>query len=1020
LLTLISLCLAGFAFVPGAYAKTALINASTVSGGASSVEAQIATSQGYVVTVVSDAAWGAMTAAQFGSYDLLIAGDPFCSGLPPGLVASAPVFGPVVLGTAGGRPLAGNRVLVGTDPVLHGGTLSSARGEIIRDGIAFAGKQPGRTGFYFDATCAGPIGQSAQILAILNSISSGAGAWTINPLPPCGGNVSLIAFEPSFATLTTADLAGWSCSVHESFPTFPTDWSALAVATDTATKPTCGVDPNTGLSACGQAYILIAGSSIIVVSGSISITPLDATNPVGTSHTVTAHVTSGGAPLPGQVVTFTVTGQNAGAVGTCAPAGCVTDANGDVSFTYTDANGAGDDTIKASFTDATGSLQSATAQKHWIGCSASYDLSVEVGYANGGTGTSGKYTAGPDSGFVIIKNNGLQPFVGELSLDGIAGVGVASDVHDTSGASYTLAPGASFRLEAGPESSNQGGFNKACGGPDNGLLLSIIGTSAGLSVNYQVFDKDIHSGTFAVNPFSVNLDNYILQGGDPFGRDTGDGFEIPQAHAKFEVAGSCKDPCGLACPGDITVCNDSGLCSAVVNYAGPILSGGCSGVTITCSPASGSTFPVGTTPVKCTATDASGAIVATCTFNVTVNDTEKPKITCPKDVTVECNTSIDPSVTGTATATDNCGSPKVSYVDSVGLGTCPNTKLISRTWTATDSAGNSASCVQTITVVDTTPPTIGGQGANATIECPAIPVFTAPTAKDNCDPKPQVIVVSDVTTPGCGGTYSRTITWVAQDCTGNKSGTVSQTITVVDTTPPTITCPGNITHNTDPGVCSAKLNPGTATATDTCSGATVVGVRSDGAALNAPYPKGVTTITWTATDACGNHSSCPQTITVLDKEPPTVTCSVGTSTLWPPEHDLINVGLAARATDNCDGSGLPVTVLVFSDEDELAPASGNFSPDAKNLGVGTLRLRSERRGDADGRVYLIVTKSTDSSGNTGFCSSTVTVTHDQSAASIASVAAQAAAAQAYASSHNGAPPPGYFVIGNGPIVGPKQ
>ena len=50
-----------------------------------------------------------------------------------------------------------------------------------------------------------------------------------------------------------------------------------------------------------------------------------------------------------------------------------TDANGDVTFTYTDTNGAGDDTIKASFTDATGSLQSATAQKHWVGVATAGD-----------------------------------------------------------------------------------------------------------------------------------------------------------------------------------------------------------------------------------------------------------------------------------------------------------------------------------------------------------------------------------------------------------------------------------------------------------------------------------------------------------------------------------------------------------------------------------------------------------------------------------------------------------------------
>ncbi|MEP6819372.1 MAG: thrombospondin type 3 repeat-containing protein, partial [bacterium] len=345
---------------------TALINASTVSGGASSQEALAATAQGYVVTVVSNADWQLMTQAQFGMYDLLIIGDPTCQAIPNlNAAANAAVWAPVVMGTAGGRTLAGNRVLIGTDPVFHdGGSYLNPRAAIIRTGINFAGKQPGRTGLYFDASCSGGGG---TILTALNSLSTGSGVWTNNAAPPCGGNVSLIASEPSFTpALTTASLQGWGCSVHESWPTFKSDWSALAVATDTATKPTCGVDPNTGASACGQAYILIAGSSIVVTSGSISISPLDDTNPVNTPHTVTAHVTSGGLPIVGQVVTFTVTGQNAGAAGTCSPALCKTDSNGDVSFTYTGTNGVGNDTIKASFTDATGANQAATAQKHWI------------------------------------------------------------------------------------------------------------------------------------------------------------------------------------------------------------------------------------------------------------------------------------------------------------------------------------------------------------------------------------------------------------------------------------------------------------------------------------------------------------------------------------------------------------------------------------------------------------------------------------------------------------------------------
>jgi hypothetical protein len=355
----------------------ALIDEATVSGGAASQEANIAGKAGFEVTVVSDATWAAMTAAEFGQYELLIAGDPTCSTLPPGISSSASVYGPVVMGTAGGRTASGNRTIVGTDPVYHdGGSFEApgARGTIIREGIDFAGKILGRTGMYFDATCAGPYGQSAQILEVLNSITASSPAWTVDALPPCGGNVSLIAANPSFSELTTESLEGWGCSVHESFPTFPTEYSALAVATDTESHPTCGVDPNTGLSACGEAYILIAGAGTVVKSEQIELTPLESTNPAFTNHTVTAHVSSEKTPVEGQVVTFSVTGVNAGASGTCVPASCATDSSGNATFTYHDTNGAGEDTIKASFTDKKGSLQSATAVKHWTastGCAIS-------------------------------------------------------------------------------------------------------------------------------------------------------------------------------------------------------------------------------------------------------------------------------------------------------------------------------------------------------------------------------------------------------------------------------------------------------------------------------------------------------------------------------------------------------------------------------------------------------------------------------------------------------------------------
>ena len=233
-------------------------------------------------------------------------------------------------------------------------------------------------------------------------------------------------------------------------------------------------------------------------------------------------------------------------------------------------------------------------------------------------------------------------------------------------------------------------------------------------------------------------------------------------------------------------------------------------------------------------------------------------------------------------------------------------------------------------------------------------------------------------------------------------------MTVIDNTPPVVTPPANIVTSADANSCSANVNPGQATATDNCSVGTPVGTRSDNQPLNAPYPVGTTTITWTATDASGNQATAQQTVTVQDNQPPTVSASVAVTTMGPPfNHALINVGLSATASDNC-GTVAPLQVFVYSDEDD---GTGPHSPDAVDIGLGTLKLRRERDGGGNGRVYLIVVKATDSSGNTAVSVVTVTVPLSNSAGDQASVNAQAAAAAAFASSNNGAPPAGYFVVG---------
>ncbi|HNO77203.1 MAG TPA: HYR domain-containing protein [Phycisphaerae bacterium] len=96
-------------------------------------------------------------------------------------------------------------------------------------------------------------------------------------------------------------------------------------------------------------------------------------------------------------------------------------------------------------------------------------------------------------------------------------------------------------------------------------------------------------------------------------------------------------------------------------------------------------------------------------------------------------------------ATDNCDTtPVVTHSDSTALGSCPQNSVITRTWTATDCAGNMSSCDQTINLVDTTAPVIGACPADITVnadagDCDAVVTFTPPTATDNCDGAPTVV-----------------------------------------------------------------------------------------------------------------------------------------------------------------------------------------------------------------------------------------------------------------------------------------
>ncbi len=197
--------------------------------------------------------------------------------------------------------------------------------------------------------------------------------------------------------------------------------------------------------------------------------------------------------------------------------------------------------------------------------------------------------------------------------------------------------------------------------------------------------------------------------------------------------------------------------------------------------------------------------------------------------------------------------------------------------------------------------------------------------------------------------------------------------------------------------------------------------------VNCSVPNG-TVIDSTASAAAGtppdsNLTNNSQKVSLTVSNPvPVVHASVAQPLLRQNDHELVNVGLAATAIDTACPAPTTFAVQVFGNEDDQTSTSGDdaFSPDARDIGVGSLRLRAERLGNSDGRVYLIIVKATDTAGGTGFDSVTVVVPKSSSAASRMAIAAEAMAAEQSALANNGVPPAGYLMIGDGPPFGPKQ
>ena len=236
----------------------------------------------------------------------------------------------------------------------------------------------------------------------------------------------------------------------------------------------------------------------------------------------------------------------------------------------------------------------------------------------------------------------------------------------------------------------------------------------------------------------------------------------------------------------------------------------------------------------------------------------------PANATVEC--SAVPNIATTVTASDNCPTaPTVTATETRTNGSCLDTYILTRVWTATDACGNTATAAQILTVRDGTVPALAGVPANVTVNCDAVPLLaTNVTASDNCDL--AVTITSDeVRTNGvCPNTYTLTRIWTATDnC--NNTATLSQVIAVQDTTKPAL-----VGVPTDVTLACGETTPTvpTVTATDNCNGTPTL-------TFAETTPNATTIVrTWTAMDACGNVTTAAQTITKATNCP-VLTASIG-------------------------------------------------------------------------------------------------------------------------------------------------
>ena len=279
--------------------------------------------------------------------------------------------------------------------------------------------------------------------------------------------------------------------------------------------------------------------------------------------------------------------------------------------------------------------------------------------------------------------------------------------------------------------------------------------------------SSISSGSF----FNTGTTTVVLTANDPSGNSSSSSFTVTVLDTIAPVFTSGAN--------NISVSPNATSCDATVTWTAPTATDNCSSVSYTSSHSSGATFPLGTTTVTVTASDADGNN-RTISFDITVTDVIAPSISnVPSNITVANDAgTCDAVVTyNLPTVSDNCSGATIATSHASGSTFPVGTTTVS--FTATDAAGNTSSSSFDITVEDQEAPVFTSVPASDTVgQCGQIYTFTMPSGSDNCTGLLQVRQTGGLPSGSVFPPGATTNTFEISDPAGNSS-TASFTIVVV-------------------------------------------------------------------------------------------------------------------------------------------------------------------------------------------------------------------------------------------------